>query len=461
MIGPPLPSSPTPDRRRFVAAGLVLTAAVIACSVYANLSVAVTDPADYRFFPPFEPGVNANENRHLGTATEYARIARSLVRGKGFADPFGRPTGPTAWMPPLLPAFLAGLLWLSGGSDTFVLWAVLVAQVLVLAGTGLLVLALARRTACKVGPAAAGAVFIAGLLCHFRMSFQWTHDSWLVLLALDLLIIACCWFRPLHAWRTAAAWGLFGGICTLVNPVVGVAWGAFSLVAAQRDRAWPRLAVAALAAVLTLAPWTARNYAVFGRLIPVKSNLAYELYQSQCLQPDGLIRRSTFAQHPGGGHTAEAREYDSLGESAYVARKAEQFRQAVWADPAGFLDRVAARFVGATLWYVPFDPPQEARRPWALWCSRLTHPLPFLALAVLILSALSGAPLRRAEWVVIGVYWLYLLPYVVVSYYERYAFPLVGVKVLLVIFAADRGLSLLFPPARVANPPVRFRPGRA
>src|SRR5690242_3361476 len=105
MVGDP--SHPTRrgpnDRRRYLTAALAPTAAVIALAVYANLSFTVTDPEDYRFFPPFEPGVNANDNQHLGTATEYAHIARSLVRGKGFADPFGRPTGPTAWMPPILP----------------------------------------------------------------------------------------------------------------------------------------------------------------------------------------------------------------------------------------------------------------------------------------------------------------------------------------------------------------------
>jgi hypothetical protein len=39
------------------------------------------------------------------------------------------------------------------------------------------------------------------------------------------------------------------------------------------------------------------------------------------------------------------------------------------------------------------------------------------------------------------------MPYVIVSYYERCAFPLIGVKVLLMIFAGDRFLSLLFPQA--------------
>src|SRR5262245_145936 len=183
MSNPPRTSAPVLTRGPFLAAAIALTAAVVACSVYANLSFTVTRPADYRFFPPFERGVNANENRHLGALTEYARIGQSLVKGKGFADPFGQATGPTAWIPPVLPTLLAGLLWLSDCNDSFILWSVVVAQVLVLVGTGLLVLALARKTTCRIGPGVAAAVYLAGLLCHFRLAFQWTHDCWLVLLA--------------------------------------------------------------------------------------------------------------------------------------------------------------------------------------------------------------------------------------------------------------------------------------
>jgi len=410
--------------------------AVVVCSVYANLSYTVTTSAGYRFFPPFEAGINANENQHLGAGTEYAHIGKALVQGKGFADPFGRPTGPTAWMPPILPGFLAALFWLSNGNGNFVVWTVVVIQVLVLAGTGLLVLALVRQTTSRIAPAAAALIFIAALLGDFRLSFQWTHDCWLVLLSLDLLIAGLCWFRPLHTWKTAIVWGVLGGLCTLVNPIVGFAWGALSLMVGIGERAWRRLAVTALVAGLTLTPWTVRNFWVFGRLITVKSNLAYELYQSQCLQPDGLIRRPTFGRYPGGGGSREAREYDALGEIKYVDRKWEQFSRALGADPADFLDRVAARFIGATLWYVPFDPAHETTRPWTVWCSRLTHPLPFFALVILVLTGIADR-LHRTQWVVIGVYLLYLLPYVLVSYYERYGFPLIGVKVLLVIFAVD------------------------
>jgi hypothetical protein len=280
-------------------------------------------------------------------------------------------------------------------------------------------------------------VFVVALLGQFNLYFQQNSDDWLILLGLDLIIAGSCWVPVLRGWRLAAAWGLFGGLCALISPVVGLTWGLLSLLLAWRQRAWSRLPVAMLAAGLTLTPWTVRNYLVFGRVLPVKSNLAYDLYQSQCLQPDGLLQLATLRKyHPNGRTTEGFREYKALGEMAFLDRKREQFWEAVWADPADFLDRVIDRFDGATLWYVPFDRVREPQHPRLFWFHRLTHPLPFLALLILLFVS-ARQPLHWAQWTVISVYGFYLLPYVLASYYERYAIPLVGVKVLLVIWAAD------------------------
>jgi hypothetical protein len=409
---------------------------VTACSIYANLSFAVTDPAAYRFFPPFEAYRNANENRNAVAATEYAHIGWSLFQGEGFANLFGRDTGATAWMPPVLPAILAGLFWIRNGNRDAVMVLLIVMQTLVLIGTGFLVLALVRKTTKHVGTGVAATAFSVGLLQHFRLCFQRTDDCWVVLLALDLLIAGLTWFDPLgSAWR-AAVWGIVGGICSLINPVIGFAWGALSLPVAWRRRGWFAVSISLAVAGLTLAPWTIRNYLVLGRWIPVKSNLAYELYQSQCLQADGLIQRATFLHHPGRPNK-EAQEYDTLGEIAYLDYKCKQFWQAVRPDPKDFAERVAERFLGATLWYVPFDRNEGAVRPWVFWCSRFIHPLPFMAVLVLLLTAFRQ-PLDWAQWTVLGVYLFYLLPYVVIGYYERYAVPLLAAKVLLVVWAIDR-----------------------
>ncbi len=429
------PSGPRAAGALLWPAGL-FALAVIACSLYANSSYLVTDPADYRFLPPFRAGVNANQNTHLGG--ENYQIARALVAGKGFANPFGRQTGPTAWMPPVVPALFAGLLWLCDGDRNDVMVLVVLLQDLTFVAAGVLAIAVAGRTNARFAPWLAACAFLAALVMNFRSAFQTTHDSWLVLGALGLLVAWLSCGQPFRSRLQAVGWGAFGGFAALVSPVVGFTWGFVSLVAAWRDRAWRPLAAASLVAAVVLAPWTARNYARFGRLIPVKSNLAYESYQSQCLTDDGVVRGATFAHHPYAAPAGpEGKEYEDLGEPAFMARKFQQFEESVRAAPREFARRVANRALTATLLYTPFSPEAEARRPWALWLSRFTHPLPFLSL-VLLLATARRLPLDRTEWVLIGVYLAYLLPYVAASCYERYLFPLAGVNALLVVSAAVR-----------------------
>lgn len=422
------------------AGALVLIIAIFGCSIYANLAYTVTDKQNYQYFPPFKPRVNINSNNHLGG--EYIQMAKSLIAGQGFSHPFDKPTGPTAWQPPVLPLLLAGLLWLFDGDLDSVTAVVIFFQVFVLIGTGILVTMLIRQSAGRFWSAVAIVVFLLTLVCDFHLCFQNTHDSWFVLFALDLLVAGLCWWRPLQRWQRAAGWGLFGGFCVLVNPIVGFAWGVLSLLVGIHQRRLTGLAVAALTAGLALTPWTVRNYLVFGRFIPAKSNLAYEMYQSHCLQKDGLLQGKTFGSHPYGSGHKERQEYNTLGEAAYLDRKRQQVWQAIAADPQDYLERVAYRFAGATFWYVPFDRDMPNKRPVVYWISRLVHPLPFVALLVLLGSAF-WKPLHGAQAIVIGAYLFYLLPYIGASYYDRYAIPLVGIKALLVIWAAERLLSVL------------------
>src|SRR5262245_10994305 len=60
--------------------------------------------------------------RHLPVghwlSTENERVGRSLVRGQGWTDAFGRGTGPTAHLAPLYPLFLSGVYRLAGTYET-------------------------------------------------------------------------------------------------------------------------------------------------------------------------------------------------------------------------------------------------------------------------------------------------------------------------------------------------------
>jgi hypothetical protein len=417
----------------------MLAFGVVWVALYVNSSFDVAKPSDYRFFPPFRADQNRNRNDHLGA--EYFSIAKSLYAGHGFASPFQEPTGPTAWMPPVLPAVLAVFLWGNGGDKDGVMNAVLVLQVAVLIFAGCLVLALARRASLLISPWTALGVYAAALLTHFTLAFQFTHDCWINLLILTLTLARACFGRPLGSLTAAASWGVFGGLAALVGPVLGFVWGILTVVEGVRGRSARRVLIATSAAVMTVTPWTVRNYWVFGRLIPVKSNLGFELYQSQCLDPDGVLRIDRLSSHPYRADNGERRAYKRLGENAYLDEKTAAWSEAVRVHPWSFVEKIGNRFLAATLVYVPLNEPKEADWYWGLWISRLTHALPFLSALVLLGSA-PWCGLRREHGTLLLAYGAYLLPYVLASYYDRYAFPLLGVKALLVLGAADRLLAV-------------------
>ena len=101
-----------------------------------------------RVLPPFEKYVNRLRTQYLGA--DYHSIAKALRDGRGFADPFESGGGPTAWMPPVLPGLLAGLLWAFRDDTESVRYAVVTLQGLALVLT---VLAAAGRRRLRVRPA--------------------------------------------------------------------------------------------------------------------------------------------------------------------------------------------------------------------------------------------------------------------------------------------------------------------
>jgi hypothetical protein len=305
----------------------------------------------------------------------------------------------------------------------------------VLLGTGFLVLALGLSTA-HAGPIVTTVLIVGTFLSHFRQCFQFAHDGWFLMLFIDCLVVGLCWCRPFARRWSSAGWGLFGGLAALASPVAGLTWAVTSAWTARRQRVASRAALAFLVASLTVLPWTIRNYLVLGRWLPLKSNLAYELFQSHCLQTEGVLQRATFRLHPGRAVTPEVRELRRLGEIGYMDVKWRQFSDALRSDPNDFLHRTLERFVAATVRYEPFHVDFESTRPWVIWTSRLAHPLPFLG-ALLLLCRRVRQPLRHERWIVIGIYVVYLLPYVFISYYPRYAMPLLGVKMLLMLWAID------------------------
>ncbi|MEM7410306.1 MAG: hypothetical protein AAF430_08740 [Myxococcota bacterium] len=413
------------------AALLGLAAFVAVLSLYANASFWVERPAGLRFFPPFLAGVDINANLHLGA--ENWSIAQALVAGRGFSDPFFVESGPTAWMPPLYPGFLALLLMLTG-SPVAVAVLIVLCKNLTLVASGAVVWEWAHRTRRRLPPALALVLFGVWIATHFAWFFQITHDIWWVLLWINGILWGALRLSDQDlSDKEAAGWGLLGGATALSSPIAGASWGALTLFLAVVRRAPRLLVIAALVSATVVSGWVARNALVFGELVLVKSNLAYDLYQANYVSPDGVYDEPFLLRHPVIAARRDANhEYRRLGEPAFIDLYAERFGEAFRAEPGTVASKALNRFKAATLFYKPYRPRYEGNQP---PITSLVMALPCVGL--LIVLALRRGRLTRLQVCAVVLYGSFLLPYLLAAFYFRYLLPLSPLLTLFVFWALD------------------------
>ncbi len=284
---------------------------------------------------------------------EYWFVAEALASGRGFADPFGVESGPTAWVAPLPVFIVHGLSSLAGGIQAgFLAFGLAKA-----AGYALCAGLWARLALRHCGEPAAWAftplwlaILAIGQGRHLNYEL---HDPWLVCLLLALTLEAA------DHWRTRA-----GRLATAAVFAAG-AWSGPVLAATQAALVCGRLACCArggkklawraglrpflpalVAAAVAGGAWMTRNRIELGVWAPIKSNGAYEAWQAQCATEDGVPGYATFMGHPFLNEEARA-AFVAEGEVAYVRRHGEVFGRELARRPMDFLRRAAWRAVNA------------------------------------------------------------------------------------------------------------------
>jgi hypothetical protein len=370
-------------------------------------------------------------NAHLGA--EYYNIAAAINDGRGFSDPFVIESGPTAWMPPLLVWIQAGLIWLFNGDRYWVMLAVVSLKTLVLCACGAAIVRQGWRN--RNGWMAFG-VFTAFIVSEFFACFAFTHDGWLILAGVTATVFGLPVIDRLARSGdlkliAIIAWGISGGLIALSSPVAGFTWAVGTTLCLIR-RAPLGLVVAAVTSMAVVTPWAIRNKVVLGRFVPVKSNVFFEFDQSLALDSDGLLDWNTMGSHPYHAGT-EQDAYVQMGEIAYLDTKKERYLTQLKSKPSEFRRKVRNRLIATTLWPAGFSGFHSPLR-WAL------YPWPAFAVIFLVTCCRPLSALQR--WTIV-VYIAYLIPYIACSYYPRYGFPLIAVKILLCYWALERIVALV------------------
>jgi len=273
---------------------------------------------------------------------ETSQIAKSIAEGKGFANPYPGPeTGPTGLMAPGYPFLLAGIFKVFGVYTRASYFAAIALNYLFSVLTCIPIFFIAKRlggSQLAVVSAWMWAIFPNAVV----IPTDWIWDTSLT----ALLVATLLWVtleigesrRILH-W---VGFGMLWGAAIFVNPSVIIllpcmlAWILWRR-RAQLARYLPLAAATVGMVVICCVPWAARNYSVFHRFIPFRTNFGLELWlgnnrETQNVQPDAW---SPYSNEP------LRRKFIAYGEIqfmrvkqaeaiAYISQNQSQFAHATW-----------------------------------------------------------------------------------------------------------------------------------
>ena len=283
-------------------------------------------------------------------AGDYHRLAIGLVQGQGYVNAAG---ASTAWRPPAYPAFLAGVYTIAGVNVTrATITQAFLGGLTVLALIALGLLILDRRTA-----------LIAGTLAAIYPAFVWLP---LLLLSenlsLFLLLVSLC-AVVMYLRTSRLVWVIVFAVLCGVNTLVrggnlflpfAVALGLVFIWWRNRSRSGGQivapLVVMVVVFVLTLLPWTVRNYRVFHHFIPVATQDGITLYASYWPpQQNGKLIWGTLPGNEDPAILAATQAGDEVAASKYLQQVTmDRLR----AEPSFFFRLIPSKLISLL---VPFD----------------------------------------------------------------------------------------------------------
>ncbi len=366
-------------------------------------------------------------DNNVGFGWEMGRIGASLASGHGFSNPFGPATGPTAWEPPLYPYLIAAVFQIFGIYSKASAFVLLTINSIFSALTCIPIFLIARRVFSE--KVAVGSAWAWALLPNVMYwCTKWVWETSLSALLLATILWVALTLEDRDGWLPWFEFGLLWGIAALSSTVLLSFLPAAGLWAWYRrakrgKRSLAKIVLAAVVFLACIAPWLVRNYQTFGQFIFVRDNFGAELRLGNGNGADGTWMEYL---HP----TQDAyalRQYQAMGELAYIAMRKRQALEYIVADYARFAGLCVKRFI----YY--WDGPPKATQPW--WLGDVKNSL-FLASSVLMFWGLVRALQQRrpGAWLLLWLMLLYPAVYYIVFPSPRYRVPIEPEMAILVVF---------------------------
>jgi len=283
---------------------------------------------------------------------ESGGIAENMLKGKGFCISYARPDEPTSWQAPGYP-FLLLIMWKIFGQTQNAYLILSLFQALLISTIVFPVGSLTERWF-DIRTAA-----IARWIACFMPLYGWYPTR---IVQASLVMTLHPWL--LYGWlilannESRSGWqiflvGLLTGIGGLFQPIILMPFGILTIICGFKQlirghtKAFWIIISTGIIVLLSITPWTIRNYYVHGKLIPIKNSFGKELWMGNNPHATGSAFVEggidiTIAYPPASykmiGHVSEIELMDALFKESvhYIIQ-----------DPAAFI----WRFIKKVMWF--------------------------------------------------------------------------------------------------------------
>jgi 4-amino-4-deoxy-L-arabinose transferase-like glycosyltransferase len=287
------------------------------------------------------------------------------------------------------------------------------------------------------------------------MPFEWVWDT-----CLAALLGAAIWGATLKLaesgrLRDWCGYGLLWGFALMTNPSLVsllpflLGWAAYRAQPGAKRRV-TRVALAAGIAILCCVPWTVRNYLIFGRFVPLRSNFPLELY----IGNNNNYATPQYVWPPKITKEREILRYFRLGETTFMEEEKRKAIEFIRAHPKIFMELNVERFVefwtGLPEPVKAFETTDSLLIRALLVCNTMVAVGGLLGIAVLIR--------RRSPWMFPTAAYPVIFPlvYYVTHPNLRYRHPIEPIVLLLAV-AGARGVYELCAEIRGKEPLAAFK----
>jgi 4-amino-4-deoxy-L-arabinose transferase-like glycosyltransferase len=364
---------------------------------------------------------------HFSFGWETGRIARSLAEGEGFSSPFHGNTGPTTWIAPLYPYFLAALFKIFGIYSHGAAWVALAVNSIFSALTCITIFYIGREVfGERVGRWTAWTWAVLPFIIYWAVRFAWeTSFATFLLSAAFLLALRMERRNRTRDWMW---FGLVWALVALSNPSLLVflpfcgLWVAYRQWKNNAFRLTPVLLSSAIFLV-AIAPWLVRNYRTFGEFVFIRGNFGIELRLGNGPTADGAWM---FWLHPTHNKLQLAR-YQELGEVKYSRERLREAMQWIGENPGRFAQLSLKR-----AYFFWFGAPRPTRSILESQAKNilfsLSSILALLGLALALKNRVRGAGLFL--WLILSVPMIYYFTFS----HPRYRHPIESQLLLLLVY---------------------------